>query len=290
MDSALLLKQKVDSGEIKDFDQAAEFLDNSLILKTLLDDFDQDILNLINRLTEISEIPFACRLEKVQLWVNNLADLSFCDDGFSVMGESDDLLSCYNSMITSVLIRMNYADNARIMKGIDWILKYQNVERGAPNKWGGSRVLKYGGCMKNTPCYIGIVKAMIALSDFKRSNNYIRNDHLEKKLATGLEYILNHQVYLRQSNGQSITKYIDKLTYPFSYKTNVLEILRLLKVNNLDSDKRCDKAKEFLQKKKHKDGYWRANRLYLPKFWIPFDKTKEPGQWISYEVEKVLNY
>lgn len=289
MDTALILKQKVDSGEIKDFSQASDYHDKSEIVKDLLTDFDIDILNLLNRLIEITEIPFAYRLEKVQRWINKLADLSFCNDGFSITGKSDDILSCYNSMITSILIRMNYSDKSRIDKGIEWIINYQNVERGVKNNWNGSRILKYGGCMKSTPCYIGIVKAMIALSDYKKYSDYNANAKIENKLSQGLNYILDHQIYFRQSNGKPITKDINKLTYPFSYKTNLIEILRLLKDNNLDSDTRCNLAKEYLQSKKQKDGYWKINSSYLPKCWIPFDKTKEPGQWISYEIERLLN-
>jgi hypothetical protein len=143
--------------------------------------------------------------------------------------------------------------------------------------------------MKTTPCYIGVVKAMIALSDYKKRSDYLTNDKIENKLETGLDYILDHQVYLRQSNRQPITKDINKLTYPFSYKTNVIEILRLLKDNNLDSDTRCDFAKIYLQTKKQKNGYWKINNSYLPKCWIQFDKPKEPGLWISYEIEKLMS-
>ena len=289
MDTALILKQKVDSGEIKDFNQASDYLDKSEIVKDLLTDFEFDILNLLNRLTEITEIPFAHRIERVQKWINKLVDLSYCDYGFSITGKSDDMLSCYNSMITSILIRMDYSDKDRINKGIKWIIDYQNLKRGAMNNWSGSRILKYGGCMKTTPCYIGIVKAMITLTDYKKCSDYKTNDNIESKLKTGLEYILDHKIYLRQSNGQPITKDIIKLTYPFSYKTNVIEILRLLRDNNLDSDSRCDLAKAYLQTKKQKDGYWKINSSYLPKSWIQFDKTKEPGLWISYVIKKIMN-
>lgn len=289
MDTALVLKQKVDSGKILDFYQASDYLDKSEILEVLLTDFDFNILNLLNRLTEIAEIPFTYRLEKVQKWINTLVDLSRCDYGFSITGKNDDILSCYNSMITSVLIRMNYAGKDSIDKGIEWICNYQNLERGANNKWTGARILKYGGCMKTTPCYIGVVKAMIALSDYKKSPGYKTNAVVEKKLETGLGYILSHHIYLRQSNAQPITKDINKLTYPFSYKTNMIEILRLLKDNNLDSDSRCDSAKEYIQSRKQKDGFWKINSSYSPKCWIQFDKPKEPGLWISHEIKKIIS-
>jgi hypothetical protein len=258
-------------------------------MKNLLTEFDFDILNLLNRLIQITEIPFAHRLDRVKKWVNKLADLSFCDDGFSVTGKSDGILSCYNSMITSILIRMDYSDKYRIDKGIEWILKYQNIERGAINTWTGSRILKYGGCMKTTPCYIGIVKAIIALSDSKKYSDSLFNDKIENKLTQGLNYILDHQIYIRQSNGQPITKDITKLTYPFSYKTNLIEIFRLLKDNNLDTDNRCNPSKEYLRSKKQKDGFWKINSSYLPKCWIQFDKPNETGLWISYEINKLIN-
>jgi len=161
-------------------------------MKALLTDFDVDILTLTNRLTEIVEIPFANRIERVQKWINKLADLAFCDDGFSITGKSDDILSCYNSMIASILIRMDYSDKERIKKGIEWILNYQKLERGAKNNWTGSRILKHGGCMKTAPCYIGVVKAMIALSNYKKQSDYVPNDNIENKLEIGLDYILDH--------------------------------------------------------------------------------------------------
>lgn len=290
MDTAFLLKQKVDSGEIQDFTQASDYLNQSEIIRDLLTDFDFTILNLLNRLTQITEIPFAYRLEKVQKWMNQLADLSYSEDGFSITGKSDDILSCYNSMITSTLTRMNYSVRERIARGIEWILHHQNVERGVKNNWAGSRMLKYGGCMKTTPCYIGIVKAMIALSDYKKSIGYMADNDIENKLDTGLEYILAHKIYLRLSNAQPITSDIHKLTYPFSYKTNVIEILKLLKDNNRDSDIRCEQAKDYLLAKRHRDGYWKVNNSYMPKGWIQFDKPGERGWWISHEINKMIDY
>jgi hypothetical protein len=289
MDTALVLKQKYDSGEIRDFKQASDFLHGSELMKKLLTDFDDDILGLINRLIELTEIPFASKMEKVQKWTNKLADLSFCNDGFSLTGKSNDILSCYNSMVTSILIRLDYSDKFRISKGIEWIMKYQNVERNLDTKWTGSGILKYGGCMKSTPCYIGIVKAMIALSDYKNCDYYEPNDLVESKLNKGLDYILNQQVYKRKSNGQPISQEIDKITYPFSYKTNIIEILRLLKENKLEKDERCNPAKDYLRAKKHVSEFWYVNSAYRHKSWISFDKPKEPGLWVTNEIKKIIN-
>lgn len=288
MDAAFILKKKYDAGEITGYQQAQPFLETSYIVKELLADFDFDMLNLLNRLTEIAEIPFSNLLPKVWNWLDKFIELASCPDGFSITGKSDDILSCYNAMATSLLIRMQYPALDEIQKGIDWILKYQHVERGTPNIWPGNRALKYGGCLKLTPCYIGVVKSMIALSEFKKQPYYINNEALEIKLKMGLNYILDHKLYKRQSNDKPITSDIEKITYPFSYKTNVIELLRLMKDNNLLTDPRCDDAKTFLRNKRHKEGYWQINQSYTPKCWITFDKVKQPGFWVSYEIEKVL--
>ena len=288
MDTALILKQKYDRGEIHGFDEALAYLESSEVLSELLIDFDMETLNLLNRLNEIREIPFVGHLEKVKEWLRILVDQSFCDQGFSFSGKRDDILACYNAMITNILIELDYPDSDKIKTGIGWILKHQNVKRGQENTFKGSSILKYGGCMKQVPCYIGLVKSMIALSSYRKSSLYIENPILEDKLKIGLEYILSHEVFIRQHIDQPITKDITKMIFPYFYKTNILEILKLLKENSLLEDLRCQRAISYILKKKHKDGYYRINSGYRPKFWVDFDKVKSPGVWISYETEKLF--
>lgn len=290
IDTALTLKQRFDSGETITLQDALDLLETSVLVKKLLsEDFNEDTLNLLNRLIGLSEIPFAENLPEVKRWCEKLVSLSFSGDGFSLSGKSDYILSCYNSMITSLLIRLNYPDKEPIRKGIDWILKYQNVTRNLENKWSGSGIRKYGGCMKSVPCYIGVVKAMIALSDYKKQDYYQTDKVLEHKLTNGLDYILEHRIFRRLSDGSSITKDITKITYPFTYKINIVEILQLLKDNAFDSDNRCNDAKDFLNAKKKKDGYWQVSSAYMPKAWIGFDKTKEPGLWVTHIIRQLIS-
>lgn len=288
MDTAFQLKLKYDSGELTTFKEAKSFLENSLLITELKSDFEKNVLNILNRMVQIVEIPFAHELSFAQQLRNLLADKSFCNEGFSLLGKADDILSCYNSMIVSVLLKSEYEDVEKIKKGINWILEYQHVERTIGKTWYGKRAKKYGGCLKEIPCYIGVVKATIALSDYKLSNLYRSDEKLETKLKNGLEYILSHELFKRKSNGEPITKDILKVTYPFTYKTNVIEILRLMKDNQLLDDPGCEAAKQFLKNKRRKDNSWRINSSYLPKNWIKFDKPNEPGYWISHEIETLI--
>ena len=288
MDSALILKQKYDEGKIQSFSQASKYLNSSELVNVLLSDNNFETIELLNRLIEIAEIPFTSEIHKVKEWVEKLVKMSFCNYGFSYTGKSDNILACYNAMITSILIKMNYPDKSKTEKGIEWILQYQNLSRGEKNKWNGTSLLKYGGCMKNTPCYAGLVKSVIALSDYNKIPNKTAKLDVGNKLQEGLEYILSHHLYKRKSIDKPITSYITKLTYPYFYKTNIIELLKLMKENGLDSDARCLSAKEFLKRKRKKDRYWRANSIYLPKEWVLFDRPDEPGLWISYEIDKLI--
>ena len=290
MDSALILKQEYENGLIFDYGSAKHLLEQSNLLKKLLaDNFQIESYQLMNRLNEIAEIPFAQYIPKVQEWLATLNHLTACNEGFSLTKESDYILPCYNGMLTSLFIRMGFSNQKEIQQGINWIVKYQKFERNIETEWNGSGILRYGGCLKTTPCYVGLVKSVIALSDYKKSAYYSLDQVVESKLIQGVNYILNQQVYLRNSTHEPITKYITSLSYPFTWRTNIIEILRILKSNGFIQDTRCSHAIEYLKSKQKNSGYWNINGGYKPKGWVMFDEPKKSGLWVSHEIRKILN-
>lgn len=290
MDKALELKIKIENKEIISAKDAEIYLNASVLYNNLLADFDFTVLNLLWRLTQLSEIPFSYNNPKVTEWTNMLVEKTYTGNGFSLNGKNDYLLACYNAMIISILIKLNCPNTEIIRKGINWIIKYQNVKRGEKCDWEEAGIQKYGGCMKSTPCYIGLVKSMIALSDYKQSAYYQTDTKLELKLNDGLNYILNQKIFLRLSDNKPITGEITKLTYPFSWKINIIEILRLMNTNHLLGDDRCSIAQEYLKSKQKKDGFWwnQTSNIMKNKSWIDFDKTRKKGLWISHEIEKLV--
>ncbi|MEQ9364343.1 MAG: hypothetical protein RIF32_08880 [Leptospirales bacterium] len=154
-------------------------------------------------------------------------------------------------------------------------------------------IQKYGGCMKSTPCYVGVVKSMVGVSDFltRRAGSGRRAALAKKKLAVGLEYILQHEVMLRQSDGGPITPYITTLTYPFSYRVNVIEILRLIAAGGRLDDDRCAAARDFLRSRRGANGYWRnhSDTIHRNAAWVRFDPARSPGLWISSEIAPLVN-
>jgi len=293
-DSALLLKKVYDKGENISLNKAQEMLEQSELVNKLLATPDRSPNTFVGlrayewRLLELSEIPFTNTLETVQSWIKLLVDKSYIQEGFALEGKKDKLLACHNALITTILIKMKYEDKERIDTGISWILDYQAVERGKERKWTGLDLYtRFGGCMKSVPCYYGVVKSMITLTEYKK--RFGGSKRLNDMLNQGLEYILKHRVYKRLSTDKPIEDSIILNFYPFTYKSNVIEILSLLKANGMIEDERCNDALKILKEKQRPDGYWQVDTSYMKSAWIDFDTPKKPGLWISFIISGLVS-
>lgn len=286
-DSALTLKKAIDAGKKLSIEEVQEMLGKSELVDKLLTPPKQKPTTFVGiraiewRLLELIEIPFTNTLETVQNWIELLINKTYIVEGFSLTGKKDGSLACHNALITTILIKMEYDDKEKIDDGIEWILKYQSVERGKECTWFGRDLYtRFGGCMNKVPCFYGVVKSMIALTEYKQ--RFKCTKRLQDKLNQGLEYILKHRVFKKLSNDEPIEDSIILNFYPYPYRSNLIEILSLLKVNDLIGDDRCNEALEILKKKKRSDGYWQADISYMKTAWVDFDTPKKPGLWISY--------
>ncbi|MFX1390021.1 MAG: hypothetical protein ACFE9Z_08170 [Promethearchaeota archaeon] len=291
-DSALLLKKSYERGDNITLEDAQKMLDNSELIKQLLEPPKRPPTTFVGirayewRLLELTEIPFTQTLKTVKEWLEILVDKSSIKEGFALEGKKDHLLACHNAMITTILLKMDYNDKEKINAGIDWILKYQSVERGKECTWPGKDLYtRFGGCMKKIPCYYGVIKSMITLTEYKKK--YGPSDEINNKLSQGLEYILQHRVYKKLSSNKPIEDSIILNFYPYTYRSNIIEILSLLKVNNLLEDERCNDAKELLKKKMRSDGFWQVDTSYMKTAWVDFDIPKKLGLWVSYIISRL---
>lgn len=292
-DTALTLRKAYDTGEQITDEMATDLLRRSELVEQLLLKPKQRPELFVGirayewRLVELSEIPFAGILPEVREWMQLLVTKTFTPEGFSLTGHRDGVLACHNALISTLLMKNGFDERDKIDAGISWILKYQSLERGEVCCWTGKDLnTRFGGCMKKVPCYYGVVKSMVALTEYKK--RYGASPEIDSKLHQGLEYILRHEVFKKLSTGEPIEGSIVKNFYPFSYKSNLIEILLLLKDNGRHTDPRCAEATKLLLRKKGKDGYWRAEISQMKSAWIDFDALNMPGEWISYVVGRLL--
>lgn len=293
IDWALEMKKSVERGEKISFSQIQDMLVASDLVKELTFPVKEpksfhSLRGLEWRLIELSEIPYTYTIPQVQEWLSILVKNTYTGNAFSLRNGDDGVLACHVAMITTLLMKLEYEDNKKIKTGIDWILKHQSVNRDKVCSWKGKDLYeKFGGCMRKTPCFYGVVKSMITLTEYK--NRFDTSEEIDEKLANGLEYILSHEVYKTLSSKTPIEPSIIQNFYPYSYKSNLIEILGLLKENNQLGDPRCKDALELLKSTRRKDGMFQADVVHMKSSWIEFDALKKPGHWITYEIDKLLN-
>lgn len=288
VDSGLLLKQRNRQEELC-MKEIKELLNNSTVIKGVLQgNFRLDkftgVRKLSFQLLEISEIPFVFLLPEAQELLHQLIDATEIDEGFSLTKEANAVLACHQANLTLLMIRAGKKELAE--KGIQWILKYQITQRGETCNWQGCDLFeRFGGCIGQTPCYDGLVKSMKALSEYKQA--FGGTEALDGKLASGLKYILEHQVIYHAQTEEILYPDLVKLFYPYPYRTNIIEALKLLKEEGYWKDKRLEAAKNLLLRKRTEAGY-KVEKLFMKSSWYPFDEPKTIGSWLNDEIDQLF--
>jgi len=158
VDTALELRIAFDRGSINCYEQAKHLLRESELVCELTSSFMKKPLYVVWRIIALSEIPYASTLEYTNQVIEYIVENLSTPDGFSLTGKASDLLPCYNAMLIEALSKLGQAETPVVQNAVEWIKKYQLFERDAAVLWEGSGIKKYGGCLKSTPCFIGVTK------------------------------------------------------------------------------------------------------------------------------------
>ena len=285
MDTALELKIGIDSGEQFSDKEILDKLKKSELVAELTSDLPEKPLALVWRLICISEIPFSNKLDYTKKLIDLIYKKLATPFGFSLNGDEKMFLPCYNAMIVSALCRLDRANDPQVRSAVEWINTNQPMQKGVKVEMPNFNFDKYGGCFKNTPCYIGLAKSVFALRDFKEQTNETKFD---KQLNKGTEYILDHNFFKRLSNNEPITKHITDISFPETYHLNAVELLRFAKKTYLLSDKNSADLINHINKKQNKDGKWKNNFNYKADGYVIFDKDKKESEWTTHIIKQAL--
>lgn len=285
MDTALELKIGIDSGEQFSDKEILDKLKKSELVAELTTDLPEKPLALVWRLICISEIPFSNKLDYTKKLIDLIYNKLATSFGFSLSGDEKMFLPCYNAMIVSALCRLDRANNQQVRNAVEWINTNQPMQKGVKVEIPNFNFDKYGGCFKNTPCYIGLAKSVFALRDFKEQTNETKYG---KQLKKGTEYILDHNFFKRSSKDEPITKHITDISFPETYHLNAVELLRFASKTNLLSNKNSADLINHINKKQNKDGKWKNNFNYKADGYVIFDKDKKESEWTTHIIKQAL--
>ncbi len=285
MDTALALKIGIDKGHIFSEIEIQDMLCSSALVKELTTDLPDQPLSLVWRLIGISEIPFGYTLDYTKQLIANVYEKLGTPFGFSLSGDEKGFLPCYNAMIASALCRLGRSKDLEVRTAIEWIDTYRPMQNGQELELPNFSFKKYGGCFNNTPCYIGLAKAVFALQAFKEQTNESKYD---PKLQKGISYMLEHKFYKRLSNGKPITQHITDLSFPESYHLNVVELLMFASKTNLLANENATDLVNYINKQQTATGNWINTFKYKADGYVIFDKGRTEMNWTTQIIKEAL--
>jgi len=195
------------------------------------------------------------------------------------------VIPCLTGNMVWSLIRFGYLEDARVQRGIDWIVKYQrfdDAEGPAPRGWPYD---KHESCWGKHTCHMGVVKTLKALAEIPEDK---RTKRVRSTIEKGAEYLLKHHIHKRSHHLEQVSKpgWLN-FGFPLMYNTDVLEILGILTRLGY-RDERMQEAIDLVVAKQDEPGRWLLENTYNGRFQVNIEQKGKPSQWVTLNALRVL--
>lgn len=202
-------------------------------------------------------------------------------------GDAGKILPCLTGNMVWALIRLGCGSDPRVVRGLEWIARYQRFDDGveqAPEGW------PYDGlerCWGRHTCHMGVVKALKALAEIPPKH---RTASVKDILALGAEYLLQHSIY-RRSHGRHSVAMKEWLLFgfPLMWNTDALEILDILTRLGY-RDPRMREAVDLVISKQDSQGRWKLQSTFNGRFVVNIGRAGHPSKWITLHALRVLKH
>lgn len=211
--------------------------------------------------------------------------------GFAYLGSSTGggrhsaVVPCLTGNMVFSLIRLDYLEDPRTQRGIDWITKYQRFDDAveeAPKSW------PYEGkerCFGRHSCHMGVVKALKALAEILPNK---RSKAVKDTIAKGAEYLLAHHVYKRSHDLTQVSKPAWlRFGFPTMWNTDTLEILGILTKLGC-KDPRMQDAINLVLSKQDNQGKWKLENTFNGRMLASIEQKGKPSKWITLNALEAL--
>jgi hypothetical protein len=201
-------------------------------------------------------------------------------------GRTSEVIPCLTGNMVWSMIHFGYLEDARLQKGIDWLTRYMRFNDGVETDPQVPPYDRYEICWGRHTCFMGVVKALKALSAIPEEK---RTDDINRTIQKAAGFLLIHHIYKQSHNPNRTAKpgWL-KFGFPLMYQTDVLEILDILTALGI-KDSRMDGAVNLVASKQDDAGRWRMENMYLSdRLLIPFGWKDTPSNWLTLRAMRVL--
>lgn len=279
MDRALELRIKVEQEE--PIEAPFEYLNQSEIVQRYSEMTDLKPLGKIFALVGLAEIPYAEQLPLTQELIAFVNQHLATSEGFSFTGKMEEIVPCYNAMLLEAYCRLGLGESKEAQNALNWIKQYQVFDREEKTTWPHKGICKFGGCMKNVPCYIGIGKTIRALLTYQEKVDPA-DDKVNEMIRRGVDYMLQHKMYRRLSTDQPISPHITESMFPQSYVLSLTDLVYIIQKSQSADDPRASELLQLLHDKQTKTGGWKIDYIYKYNGYLPFDNRRKDSEWLTY--------
>ncbi|MFC2164392.1 nitrogen fixation protein NifH [Acidobacteriota bacterium] len=200
-------------------------------------------------------------------------------------GFPSGVLPCLTGNMIWSLIKLGYADDPRVKRGVEWISTFQRVDDGEGEKPTGWPYDKRNVCWGSHTCHLGVVKAMKAVAEIPEEK---RDEKVKGIIDKGSEYLLRHHLFKRSHDLERVAKakWL-KLGFPSMWDTDVLEMLLILTKLGI-KDERMQEGIELVLSKQDQSGRWILENTYNGRFQVNIERKNKSSKWITLNALRVL--
>jgi hypothetical protein len=193
---------------------------------------------------------------------------------------SEHQYSCLTGNMAAALIRIGYADDPRVKKALEWLVRIQNMDGGWLCPYWKPHLEDKHGCVYGTIC------PLEALSEVKVGN---LTGKMKETIAKGAEFLLMHRLFKADHHEYKvINKHWLTLGFPWFYGYNILRGLDVLTKLGYAQDERLADAVEILMQKRQEDGTWILESAPIGRMQANIETKGMPSKWITMIALRVL--
>ncbi len=188
--------------------------------------------------------------------------------------------SCLTGNMTAALIRIGYANDLRIRKALEWLVKVQNKDGGWLCPYWKAHVRDTHGCFYGTIC------PLEAFSEVPRKN---LTKGMEQAIEGGAEFLLMHHLFKADHHDYKvINQSWLKLGFPWFYGYSILRGLDVLTKLGYVKDERLNDAIEILLRKRQNNGTWILESAPIGRMQTNIEAKGKPSKWITLIALRIL--
>lgn len=206
--------------------------------------------------------------------------------GIFTIGKSHFPIPCLNGNMLYLYSYFEYGKEDVIDKVVDFFSQYQRFDDGDFVTPSSFPYCSNRSCYGKHTCYWGVVKLLKGLSFIPTDK---RSDKVQGLIFKCIDFILLHEVCFSSHNkSEYIHTNIKYLTFPNMYQCDFLEILWLLKREQVKSV-HIQRALNLLKNKMGSDLTWKIERQ-VKDLIIPMGKKSYGNEFITNRARAVLEY